>query len=484
MQYEAIIGLEVHAQLSTKSKIFCGCSTSFGAEPNTQICPVCTGMPGSLPVLNKEVVSFAIKLGLATHSKIRRESRFARKNYFYPDLPKGYQISQFEAPICEEGYIELEVDDKRRKIGLIRIHMEEDAGKSVHDETYVDSNESLIDLNRCGVPLLEIVSAPDIRSPNEAAAYLTKLRQMVRYLEICDGNMEEGSLRCDANISMRPVGQKAYGTRTELKNMNSISNVEKALQYEINRQRTLLENGEAVEQETLSWDAAKGRAIPMRGKEESHDYRYFPDPDLVPVLIDTVWLDEIVQSMPELADDKKRRFISQYGLSEYNADVLTASKDIADFFEVAAERCTDYRLVSNWIMGEVMRYLNDNKITISNLNIKAPQLSELLLILKDNKINTNTAKRVFKEMLETGRSALQLIEELRLTQITDSTVIEKIIDTIIKTHPKEVVSFKQGNNKVLGFLIGQVMRESRGKANPQIVNQMLTKKLKEHEQKG
>ncbi|HID40092.1 MAG TPA: Asp-tRNA(Asn)/Glu-tRNA(Gln) amidotransferase subunit GatB, partial [Calditrichaeota bacterium] len=265
MQYEAIIGLEVHAQLSTKSKIFCGCSTSFGAEPNTQICPVCTGMPGSLPVLNKEVVSFAIKLGLATHSKIRRESRFARKNYFYPDLPKGYQISQFEAPICEEGYIELEVDDKRRKIGLIRIHMEEDAGKSVHDETYVDSNESLIDLNRCGVPLLEIVSAPDIRSPNEAAAYLTKLRQMVRYLEICDGNMEEGSLRCDANISMRPVGQKAYGTRTELKNMNSISNVEKALQYEINRQRTLLENGEAVEQETLSWDAAKGRAIPMRG---------------------------------------------------------------------------------------------------------------------------------------------------------------------------------------------------------------------------
>ncbi len=479
MQYEAIIGLEVHAQLSTKSKIFCSCSTTFGAEPNTQICPVCTGMPGSLPVLNKEVVSFAIKLGLATHSKIRRESQFARKNYFYPDLPKGYQISQFEAPICEEGYIEVEVDGQRRKIGLIRIHMEEDAGKSVHDETYVDSNESLIDLNRCGVPLLEIVSAPDIRSPKEAAAYLTKLRQMVRYLEICDGNMEEGSLRCDANISMRPVGQKTYGTRTELKNMNSISNVEKALQYEINRQKALLESGENVEQETLSWDAVKGRALPMRGKEESHDYRYFPDPDLVPVIVDNIWLDEIVHSMPEMAEDKKKRFISRYSLSEYNADVLTASKDIADFFEEVATQCTDYRLVSNWIMGEVMRYLNDAKIDISSLKVSAKQLAELLLLLEDNKINANTAKRIFKEMLATGESASRLIEQLGLSQISDSTVIEKIIDTIIKNHPQEVDSFKEGNTKVLGYLIGQVMRESKGKANPQIVNQLLTKKLNE-----
>ena len=480
MEYEAIIGLEVHAQLSTKSKIFCACSTAFGAEPNTQICPVCTGMPGSLPVLNKEVVSFAVKLGLATHSKIRRESRFARKNYFYPDLPKGYQISQFEAPICEEGFIEVELDDgQARKIGLIRIQMEEDAGKSIHDETYVDSAESLIDLNRCGVPLLEIVSAPDIRSPKEAAAYLTKLRQMVRYLEICDGNMEEGSLRCDANISMRPVGQKQYGTRTELKNMNSISNVEKALQYEINRQRVLLENGESVQQETLAWDAAKGLAIPMRGKEESHDYRYFPEPDLVPVLIDSIWLDEIVHSMPEMAEDKKKRFIAQYSLSEYNADVLTASKDIADFFEDVAGKCADYRLVSNWIMGEVMRFLNDNKIPIGKFNVTAGQLAELLLLLKDDKINANTAKRVFKKMFETGKNAQQVIEELGLAQISDTAVIEKIIDSILQTHPDEVDSFKQGNSKVLGFLIGRVMRESHGKANPQIVNQMLIKKLKE-----
>ena len=477
MSYEAVIGLEVHAQLSTNSKIFCGCSTDFGAEPNTQICPVCTGMPGTLPVLNREVVSFAMKLGIATHSKIRRESRFARKNYFYPDLPKGYQISQFEAPICEDGYIEVETEGRRRKIRLIRIHMEEDAGKSIHDESYVEDNTSLIDLNRCGVPLLEIVSAPDIRSPQEAAQYLTKLRQMVRYLEICDGDMEKGSLRCDANISVRPAGQHAYGTRTELKNMNSITNVEKALQYEINRQITLLESGEQVIQETLSWDADNGRAVPMRGKEESHDYRYFPDPDLVPVVIDSKWLDDIMQTMPELAEDKKNRFVSQYGLSEYTAEVLTASKDIAEFFEETAGHCKDYRLVSNWIMGEVMRYLNESKIDIDQFNITAEQFAELLTLQAEDKINANTAKKLFKEMLKTGKNAKQLIDELGLAQISDTNIIEEIVDKIIASHPKEVESYKAGNEKVFGFLIGQAMRESRGKANPQIVNKLLKNKL-------
>ncbi len=478
MKYEAIIGLEVHTQLRTKTKIFCGCSTQFGAEPNSQTCPVCLGMPGVLPVLNKTVVEFAVLLGLATHCEIRRKNRFARKNYFYPDLPKGYQISQFEEPICENGYVEIETEEGKKRIGLIRIHMEEDAGKSVHDETYVAEGESLIDLNRCGTPLLEIVSAPDIRSPKEAHAYLTKLRQLVRYLGISDGNMEEGSFRCDANISVRPVGQTALGTRTELKNMNSFAHVQKALEYEINRQIALLESGKEVEQQTLLWDESKNEARPMRGKEESHDYRYFPEPDLVPVFVDVEWFEQIKNQMPELPDQKFNRFVEQYGLPEYDARILTESREMADYFEQAAQKFSDFKMISNWMLGEVARALNERKLSIDNFPISPERLTELLKAIKEKVVSTSAAKKVFEYLLENEVSVEKAVETLGLKQISDQSQIEAFVDQVIANFPDEVASFKAGKTKVLGFLVGQVMRLSRGQANPQMVNQLLQKKLK------
>ncbi|HDI51540.1 MAG TPA: Asp-tRNA(Asn)/Glu-tRNA(Gln) amidotransferase subunit GatB, partial [Bacteroidetes bacterium] len=381
MEYETVIGLEVHAQLSTESKIFCSCSTKFGAAPNTQVCPICLGMPGVLPVLNERAVEYAIKMGLATHCHITPRSIFARKNYFYPDLPKGYQISQYEEPLCENGYVEIEVNGQAKKIGIIRIHLEEDAGKSVHAEEWVAEDETLVDLNRCGVPLIEIVSAPDIRSPREAYLYLSALKQILEYLEISDCNMEEGSLRCDANVSIRPMGSKEFGTRTEVKNMNSFHALEKALEYEVERQKEILRQGGTIVQETLLWNARENRVVPMRSKEEAHDYRYFPEPDLVPLAIDQAWIDRIASSLPELPLARKQRFVQQYHIPAYDAEVLTSSKYLADFYEACVHLYGDAKTVSNWVMGEVLRFLREKKLEIQQSILTPEQLTELLQLI-------------------------------------------------------------------------------------------------------
>jgi aspartyl-tRNA(Asn)/glutamyl-tRNA(Gln) amidotransferase subunit B len=477
MNYEVVIGLEVHAQLSTNSKIFCGCSTQFGAEPNSQVCPVCLGMPGVLPVLNKKVVEYAIKMGLATNAQINRINTFARKNYFYPDSPKAYQISQFDEPICEHGYLDINVDGTEKRIGITRIHMEEDAGKSIHDESYVSKNETLIDLNRCGTPLIEIVSEPDMRSAQEAAAYLTKIRQLVRYLGICDGNMDEGSLRCDANISLRPVGQKELGTKAELKNMNSIRNVERALEYEIKRQKYILEDGGTILQETLLWDPVKNVAKSMRGKEDSHDYRYFPDPDLVPVKIEQLWLDEIHQALPELPDAKSSRFVAQYKIPEYDAEVLTASKEVADYFEATVKNVANAKLASNWIMGEVMRLVNQQKVEIGKLSVTPERLSDLLKAIEEKAVSGSAAKTVFEKMVESELSVTQIIKQEGLSQISDSSELEKLIDQVIAENPAQVERYKNGEMKLIGFFVGSVMKASKGKADPKQTNEILRKKL-------
>ena len=473
--YEAVIGLEVHAQLLTNTKIFCGCSTKFGNPPNTNVCPVCLGHPGVLPVLNKKVVEYSVLMGLATNCLINEESIFARKNYFYPDLPKGYQISQFDKPICEFGYVEVEAENKtKKKIRIKRIHMEEDAGKSIHDQ----GEATLIDLNRTGVPLMEIVSEPDINSAKEAYQYMHKLHQLVTYLGICDGNMEQGSLRCDANISVRKKGESELGTRTEVKNMNSFRNVERAINYEIERQIDILEDGGQIIQETLLWNADKGKAAPMRGKEEAHDYRYFPDPDLMPVLVDDKWKGEIQNSMPELPDKKRRRFIDEYNLSIYDAEVLTSNKDIADYFEEVLQETNQFKIVSNWVMGEVSAYLNEKKISINEFPIRPKNLGKLINLIQKNVISGKIAKDVFMDMLDGDKDPEQIIKEKNLVQISDTSEIEKIIDSILDKNPSQVKQYLSGKEKVFGFFIGQIMRETKGKANPKIVNEMLREKLK------
>jgi len=480
MEYEAVIGLEVHAQLSTNTKIFCGCSSQFGNEANSQVCPVCLGLPGSLPVLNKKVVYYAIRMGLATNCQINRTNIFARKNYFYADLPKGYQISQFELPICEHGSIDIKTGDSdARSIGITRIHMEEDAGKSIHEESFVRKNETLIDLNRCGVPLIEIVSEPDMRSPREAAAYLGKIRQLVRYLGICDGNMEEGSLRCDANISLRPIGQETLGTKAELKNMNSIRNVERALTFEINRQKDMLENGELVVQQTLLWDPVKNMAKAMRGKEDSHDYRYFPDPDLVPVMIDVPWLQSIKEDMPELPDDRRARFESQYKLPAYDAELLTGNRETADYFERVAESIPNYKLISNWVMGEVLRFSKEQKTAINNIAVTPGRLIDLLKAIIAGTISGSAAKTVFERMQRNPASVQQIIEQEGLAQVSDTAELEGWIDQVLAGSPKEVQLYRQGKTKLIGFFVGGIMRLSHGKADPRKVNALLQKKLSE-----
>ncbi len=482
MEYEAIIGLEVHCQLSTKSKIFCGCKTDFGAQQNTQVCPVCLGMPGVLPVLNRRAVEFAIRMGLATHCRIAEHSIFARKNYFYPDLPKGYQISQYEEPLCEDGYLEIELESgEKKRIHIIRIHLEEDAGKSVHAEDYVSENETLIDLNRCGVPLIEIVSGPDIRSPREAYHYLVRIRQLVRYLEICDGNMEQGSLRCDANISVRPKGQDAFGVKTELKNMNSFRNVERALEYEIQRQIAMLERGEPIQQETLLWDAARNRVVPMRSKEYAHDYRYFPEPDLVPLMISSEWRQDIAAQLPELPVARRERFVRDYQLPEYDAAVLTEEKPVADYFEAVVKAGADAKQASNWVMGDVLRVLKEEKIEISAFPVKPEALAEMIQLITDGTISSKLAKTVFEEMRKTQKSAKQIVEEKGLVQITDTGAIERVVDEVLAANPKEVERYRQGEEKLIGFFVGQVMRATRGKANPQMVNQLLRQKLSQQD---
>jgi aspartyl-tRNA(Asn)/glutamyl-tRNA(Gln) amidotransferase subunit B len=478
MPYEPIIGLEVHAQLLTDSKIFCRCSTKFGAPQNSQVCPICLGMPGVLPVLNRQAVEFAIRMGLAMNCRIAEHSIFARKNYFYPDLPKGYQISQYEEPLCENGWIEIEQEDGAlKRVGIIRIHLEEDAGKSVHAEGYVSENETLIDVNRCGTPLIEIVSEPDIRSPREAYLYLNRIRRLVRYLGICDGNMEEGSLRCDANISVRPAGAEKFGTKTELKNMNSFRNVEKALDFEINRQVQLLESGDQVVQQTLLWDATNGKVAPMRSKEEAHDYRYFPEPDLAPLRVEEKWRNEIQASLPELPMARRNRFVEQLGLPKYDADVLTDEKAIADYFDAVAKLVKDAKLASNWVMGDVLRTLKEKKIDITQFSIKPEVLAELLNLLAGGTISGKIAKDVFEEMLATGKSAKAIVAEKGLTQVSDTSIIEKAVDEVIAANPKEVERYRNGEEKVFGFLVGQVMKATRGKANPKVANEILKKRL-------
>ncbi len=476
MEFEPVIGLEVHAQLTTKSKIFCSCSTTFGAPPNSHVCPVCLGMPGVLPVLNKKVVEFAMRLALATGAKIAKYSVFARKNYFYPDLPKGYQISQYELPLAEQGYLEIEVNGEKKRIGITRIHMEEDAGKLIHDES---RPRSYVDFNRTGVPLLEIVSEPDIRSPEEAVAYLKKLREIVRYLEICDGNMEEGSLRCDANISLRPKGSQEFGVKTELKNMNSFRHVQKALEYEIRRQTALLLDGKPIIQETRLFDPAKGITISMRGKEEAHDYRYFPDPDLVPVVIDEAWIEEVKGSLPELPDAKRERFVSQYGLRPYDAEVLTSSKKLADYFEAVCQIFPQPKAVSNWMMTEFLRESNRADREIDQVPVTPEMLAELLTLVAEGTISQKIAKTVFLEMYRSGQPAKKIVEEKGLVQVTDEAAIEALCREVIEACPKEVAKYKAGKKSVIGFLVGQVMRRSKGKANPKMVNQILSRLLEE-----
>ena len=474
MKYESVIGLEVHAQMLTDTKIFCGCSTKFGSEPNTQTCPVCIGMPGVLPVLNKKALRFAIRTGLATDCSISSFSRFARKNYFYPDLPKGYQISQYELPVCEHGCIGIIVDGSVKTIGITRIHMEEDAGKNIHEGA---GTYSFVDLNRAGVPLMEIVSEPDIRSPQEAVEYMKKLRAILRYLDVCDGNMEQGSLRCDANISVRPVAQTEFGTRTEIKNINSFRFVEKALEYEIKRQIKVIESGRRVFQETRLWDPNRGVTEPMRGKEEAHDYRYFPEPDLVPVIVEKEWIDEIKASLPELPDIKRDRFVTEYGLPETDADLLVSEKPLADWYEEAVKFGGQPKSVANWIMGDLMRLLNaDNKI-IEDCSLKPNQLVDMLRLMDNGTISGKIAKSVFEEMYATGKDPESIVKEKGLVQISDSGEIEKAVDDVIAKNPKETERFKAGEEKLLGFFVGQVMKVTKGKANPQMLNDLLRKKL-------
>jgi aspartyl-tRNA(Asn)/glutamyl-tRNA(Gln) amidotransferase subunit B len=474
VRYESVIGLEVHAQMLTESKIFCGCSTKFGSDPNTQTCPICTGMPGVLPVLNKRALEFSIRTGLAMNCKISRYSRFARKNYFYPDLPKGYQISQYELPICEHGHVDLIVDDRHKRVGITRIHMEEDAGKNIHEGK---SGFSLVDLNRTGVPLMEIVSEPDIRSAGEAAEYMKKMRTILRYIGVCDGNMEQGSLRCDANVSVRPEGQEELGTRTELKNLNSFRFVERAIEYEIKRQTKVIEDGGSVVQETRLWDADAGVTLSMRSKEEAHDYRYFPDPDLVPLTVDEDWIEEIRTSMPELPDAKMERFIKDYGLPEHDAGLLTSERPLSEWFEEAVKAGGQAKAVSNWMMGELMRRLNEAGIEITDCPLDPAHLAGMLKLVDSGTISSKIAKTVFDEMYLTGKDADTIVKEKGLVQITDVDAIEKAVDEVLEKHPDEADRFRAGEEKILGFFVGQVMKLTRGKANPKVVNELLRKKL-------
>jgi aspartyl-tRNA(Asn)/glutamyl-tRNA(Gln) amidotransferase subunit B len=474
MKWEAVIGLEVHAQMLTATKIFCGCPTTFGNEPNTQTCQICIGMPGVLPVLNRKALEFAVRTGLATNCTISGYSRFARKNYFYPDLPKGYQISQYEHPICEHGHLDIVVDGEAKRIGITRIHMEEDAGKNIHEGT---GGYSFVDLNRTGVPLMEIVSEPDIRSPKEAAEYMRKLRSILRYLGVCDGNLEQGSLRCDANVSVRPVDQKEFGTRAEVKNINSFKYVEKAIEYEIKRQIRLIEDGGKVVQETRLWDANKGITESMRSKEEAHDYRYFPDPDLVPMTVAQDWINEIRASLPDLPDAKSRRFISDLGLPEHDADLLASERETADWFEEVVKAGGQPRAVSNWMMGDLMKLLNEENKAIGDCPIRPKQLADLLRLIDNGTISGKIAKTVFDEMFRAGKDAAEIVKEKGLVQISDSSEIEKIVDEIIAKSQREVERFKAGDEKLMGFFVGQAMKASKGKANPQMLNDLLKKKL-------
>jgi aspartyl-tRNA(Asn)/glutamyl-tRNA(Gln) amidotransferase subunit B len=477
MEYESVIGLEVHAQLLTAAKLFCTCATAFQADPNEHTCPVCLGMPGVLPVLNRQAVEFAIRTGLAMQGSVATLSRFARKNYFYPDLPKGYQISQYEEPLIEGGGLSLDLDGTTRQVRLIRIHLEEDAGKSIHGENLADPDKSYIDLNRTGVPLLEIVSAPDLRSAEEAKAYLQKLKTILEYIEVCDGNMEEGSLRCDANISLRPKGSQTLGTRTEIKNLNSFRNVQRALDYEIERQAEVLGSGGRVMQETRLFDAARGVTLPMRSKEEAHDYRYFPEPDLVPLQIDQAWIERVRQALPELPDARRRRFTVQYGLPDYDATVLTASRALADYYEATVQLYNQPKVVSNWVMGDLLRDLNRHHHTPAQAPVTPAYLADLLHLVDDGVLSGKIAKTVFEDMYRTGKPAKAIVAEQGLVQMTDSDALEGVIRQVLADHPSQAEAYRAGKHKLFGFFVGQTMKATQGKANPTLVNTLLQKLL-------
>jgi aspartyl-tRNA(Asn)/glutamyl-tRNA(Gln) amidotransferase subunit B len=469
-KYETVIGLEVHVELHTKSKIFCGCSTAFGAPPNTHTCPVCLGYPGVLPVLNKQAVEYAMKAAIALNCEIATDSKFDRKNYFYPDSPKAYQISQYDKPIGEHGWIEIEVAGQTKRIGVTRVHLEEDAGKLTHiDGGYT----TLADFNRVGTPLIEIVSEPDLRSPEEARAYLEKLKAIMQYCDVSDVKMEEGSLRCDANVSIRPYEQAEFGIRAELKNMNSFRGVQKGLEYEEWRQAELLNSGGKVVQETRRWDEAQGKTIMMRSKEEAHDYRYFPDPDLVRIYIDEAWKARVRDSIPELPDARKTRYVSEYSLPSYDAQVITSSIKLADFFEESLKYTKDAKAVSNWIMGDLLGYLNANNQELEQLPITGKGLGEMILLLEKGTISSKIAKTVFKTMLETGKAPGQIVEEQGLVQISDEGAIKAVVEKVVAGNPQSVADFKAGKDKAVGFLVGQVMKETKGKANPGLVNKLI-----------
>jgi len=472
--YETVIGLEVHAQLLTRTKIFCGCSTKSGLPPNTNTCPVCTGMPGVLPVLNRKVVDYGIMLGLAAGCRIAPRCIFARKNYFYPDLPKGYQITQHERPLCEGGAIRIETGQGMKRIGITRIHMEEDAGKTIHGEK---APYSYVDYNRSGVPLLEIVSEPDITTTDEAVAYLRELRQILMYLGICDGNMEEGSFRCDANVSVKPAGSSQYGTRTELKNMNSFRNVQKALQYEIERHIGIRESGGEVVQETLLWDPSRGVTVPMRSKEESHDYRYFPEPDLVPVEIGAAWIDGMRSCLHELPFDRRKRFYEQYGLPAYDAGVLTQAKALADYYEESVRLLDKPKEISNWIMTEVMRVLNEQGVPVTGLIVSPKMLTGLIALIDRGSISISMAKEVFAEMAATGASAESIVEKRGIGQISDEVKLQSLAREIIEAHPDEARKYRSGKAGLLGFFVGKLMKATRGEANPKLASRIVKELL-------
>jgi aspartyl-tRNA(Asn)/glutamyl-tRNA(Gln) amidotransferase subunit B len=476
-RYEAVIGLEVHAQLETHTKAFCGCSTEFGAAPNSNTCPVCLALPGALPVLNKRALDLALRASMAIHCQIQERSRFARKNYFYPDLPKGYQISMYELPLATGGWIEIDVEGQKRRIGITRLHMEDDAGKSLH-EGFADSDRwSYIDLNRSGVPLIEIVSEPDLRTPAEAYAYLNTLKQILEYTEVSDCNMEEGSLRCDANVSVRLRGAEKFGTKAEVKNLNSFRYLSHALEYEIERQIGVLESGGTIAQETRLWNVAAGRTEPMRSKEFAHDYRYFPDPDLLPVVVSQATIEEVRRSMPELPDAKVARFLRDYGITPYDAGVLTATRPLADYFEAAVRAGAPAKAAANWVSVELLRRLNDAVKDISDCALAPAALAELLGKIEKGEITAASGKKVFATMFETGKSAAEIIAAEGLAQITDMSAIEEIVRKVVAKSPDNVAKYRAGSEGVFKFFVGQVMRETRGQANPQIVNEVLKRVL-------
>ncbi|MFQ5586347.1 MAG: Asp-tRNA(Asn)/Glu-tRNA(Gln) amidotransferase subunit GatB [Thermodesulfobacteriota bacterium] len=475
MHYEAVIGLEVHAQLLTESKIFCGCSTCFGAPPNTHVCPLCLGLPGVLPVLNRRAVDFALKMALATECTINQKSVFARKNYFYPDLPKGYQISQYDKPIAEHGFIEIESGGGIKRIGITRIHMEEDAGKLLHGEA--GESGSFVDLNRAGVPLIEIVSEPDIRTAEEASEYMKALRDILVYLDICDGNMEQGSFRCDANVSIRPVGEEQFGTKAELKNINSFKFIRDAVAYEIERQIEVVEDGGTIVQETRLFDAARGVTVSMRSKEEAHDYRYFPEPDLLPLEVESQWIEELKGTLPELPRAKRERFIEEYGIPADHAALLVSSRALADFYEASVRLFKEPQVVANWVMGELLRHLKADNKDIRECPVTPEGLAGLLTMVDDGKINAKTAKDVFEEMYRSGRDAEAIVKERGVTQISDEGALLAIIDDLLTANQESVEQYRAGKEKLFGFFVGQVMKATKGQANPQMVNRLLKERL-------